>query len=264
MIIGVYAPKPGMGTSTLSRNLAHIASKKSKVLLVELDYFYPSSSLVFGVSDHVRNIEACVADYTEKRKNWNIMDYVLDHTNVKPHSYKWPRKLSALLPLGKKGFEYFPDEPETFVSDLITQANDVGFQDVILDMSAMIDTHFTFNALKTSDVVLCLFNNSYAVSQTFLHRIQAMKEHKMVKEYLVVTNPTRKGLHAEAVYKDIVSKQLPTVSLPFDSKQIKSEKICNVRMSHAYEKAIKRLINKLATMEKEMKRDEWGAVAYAN
>lgn len=264
MIIGVYAPKPGMGTSTLSRNLAHNVSKKSKVLLVELDYFYPSSSLVFGVSDRERNMETCVADYTEKRKSWHMMDYVLDHTNVQPHSYRWPRKLSALLPLGKKGFEYFPDEPKNFVSDLITQAIDAGFQDVVLDMSAMIDTHFTFNALKMSDVVLCLFNDSYAVSQTFLHRIQAMKEHKMVKDYLVVTNPTRKGLQVEAIYRDIVSKQLPAVSFPFDRKQIKSEKICKVHMSRAYEKAIKRLINKLATMEKEMKQDNWGAVAYAN
>lgn len=264
MIIGVYAPKPGMGTSTLSRNLAHVVSKKSKVLLVELDYFYPSSSLVFGVADHKRNMEMCIAAYTEKRKSWHIADYVLDHTNARPHSYKWPRKLSTLLPLGKKGYEFFPDEPESFVSDLITQAKEAGFQDVILDMSSLIDTHFTFNALKMSDAVLCLFNDSYAVSQTFLHRLQAMDEHKMARDDLVVTNATRRGFQAETVYKDIVSKRMPTVSLPFDRKQIKAEKKCKVHMSYAYEKAIKRLINTLAKKEKELKQDEWGAVAYAN
>ena len=157
MIIGVYAAKPGMGASTLSRNLAHIVSKKSKVLLCELDYFYPSSSLVFGVADHDRNLETCIADYTEGQSSWRLMNYVLDHTNVKPHSYKWPRKLSALLPLGKRGFEFFPDEPENFISDLISQAKEGGFQDVIFDISSLIDTHFAFNALKMSDVVLCFY-----------------------------------------------------------------------------------------------------------
>ena len=239
MMIGMYAPKPNMGASTVARQLAlALASRAEPVLLVELDYRFPSTALCWQLTDEERSLERAVSDYLQK-PTWRLSDYVLPgrgHSEQQAAEGRFPPGLSVLLPSGLRGFESFPPEPQTFVGDLADQAKDLAFSWVVMDLPSEVDSVLFITALKRLDLCILLSDGSLAHEILLRQRLELWNQLGLCAKRIRVRYPVK------PVPRMTRFQMLPELAVAFPYVRrmpAQGMRLCN---SRTYRKALHQLI----------------------
>lgn len=237
MNIAVFAPKPGCGASTVSRLLALTLAKESPVLLVELDFYYPSTSIVLGAYHEERNLDHGLDVFNRKGNDaFKLSDFIVQYRKT---------KLSILCPHGKKGFEYFPKENPEFVPAILNQAKQAGFEHVILDTPSLVDTVFCMSALQEAEKVLFVLNDEYANALLYHHRTELFKEMNIHSEIVLIANQVRpKSSVEETIIKAIPDKEIK-VTIPYVAKLHRIEKTGELIVPARLQKKLHAFLNNL-------------------
>lgn len=236
MNICVYSPKPGSGASTVARMLAFSLASKASVLYVELDYFYPSATLAFGLYDKNRNLNRSVADFNHLGdKEWVLENYLLSYPKT---------NISFLAPHGKTGFEYFPDENPNFVSCLLEKASKSGYEHVILDVPSMPDTLFCTKSLAMCELVFCVLDNSYYSIPLYHQRMELFKKLEIVENMEIVINQLHKKNIFDRVIKNEILDKNPVAFIPYNQKLHELGKKGTVHFPYRLRKEMKKTIEK--------------------
>ncbi|MFC4767159.1 hypothetical protein [Effusibacillus consociatus] len=270
LIVGMYSPKPGMGASTVARQLAvHAASENHKVLLVELDYRYPSTAAVWQLADRDRCLETAVLDAQTKR-NWKLNEYLMRPEQPKKDgaacrvktrgTQKLSARLHVLAPSGLRGFEQCPEEPETFISDLLRQTQQQGFQWVVLDIPSEIDSVLALSALQNVEVCILLLDETEGNYRIAQQRMSLMQTLGVPGRMLSIHNRWRPGRICWVETQKPEEWAQPVASFPFVGSLGKSSLTPARPFSWRYRKALRQLFQVLLQMEKEMlsKKNERG------
>lgn len=248
MNMAVFAPKPGCGASTVSRMLALTLAKKCPVLLVELDFYYPSTTLALGLYDEQRNLDRSLDDFNRKgAESFRLTDYVIPYRKT---------KLSVLSPYGKKGFEFFPKEHPDFIPTLLRQASQVGFAHVVLDAPSLVDTIFCLSALEHADRILFVLNDEYANTLLYHHRMELFKEMNITTDVEIIANHVRSKSDAHETLKKAIPDKGAGLVIPYLAKLHRVEKTGELVIPSRLQKKLEtflRGINQKTTDQTERK-----------
>lgn len=241
MIVGIYAPKPNMGASTLAQQLALVlASSAESVLLVELDYRYPSMAIRWQLSDRDRSLERAVSDYIWK-PGWRLQDYMLPCRDDSTRNIeKLPPNLNLLVPSGLRGFETFPAEPSSFVDELLAQARNLAHAWTIMDISSDMDSALTLSALKRAEICILLDDGDRALEPILHQRMELWKCLGLCSQCIRVQYRIRSG---SRILKQIHPLPPPAAVFPYVRRMARQE-LSRCR-SRTYQKSLKRLIQSL-------------------
>ena len=239
-MIGIYAPKPNMGASTVARQLAlALASPAEPVLLVELDYRFPSTALCWQLANEERSLERAVSDYLQK-PTWRLTDYVLpcrDHSEQQAAEGRFPPGLSVLLPSGLRGFETFPPEPQTFVGDLADQAKDLAFSWVVMDLPSEVDSVLSITALKCLDLCILLSDGDLGHETLLRQRLELWDQIGLCANRIRVRYPVKPGPRMKTRFQ--TPPEL-AVAFPYVRRMpVQGMRLCR---SRSYRKALHQLI----------------------
>ncbi|MFC0213834.1 hypothetical protein ACFFK0_15495 [Paenibacillus chartarius] len=253
MIIGIYAPKPNMGASTLARELAnHAAARDRKVLLVELEYHYPSAAIEWGMADSKRCLERAIADRMES-DDWRLEKYLLPHGPSNNPSAVPQRRtkgrssdLRMLVPSGMRGFEHIPGEPESFVPEVCRQAEQLGFHWVILDISSDADSMLTISALRHVDLCITIHDDRIAHRTLFRHRWNLLRCLGWSSPVIPVSVRLRPGKQRSRANPDLEDWEQPRVAFPY----VRNSALFSFS-GWRYRKALKLLFRLIQRMEQQ-------------
>lgn len=254
MKIGIYAPKPNMGSSTLAGQLAYrAASRGRKVLLVELDYRYPSIASEWNMGDLNRCLERTMTDCKENPE-WRLEDYLMpagvDHEekgSATREKRKIPKTLHLLVPSGLRGFEQVPEESEAFLTDLFPQAEQLGFNWVVLELSSEVDSVFTLSALQQVDVCVTMKDDLISHLQIFQQRMNLLQKIGVCLEEVPILYRSRSGKQRSSRDQEALWKR-PVASFPFVPRG--SRWISIFRLSvWRYRRALQTLFQSLVKVE---------------
>lgn len=252
--IGIYAPKPNMGNSTLARELAsYAAAADRKVLLVELDYHYPSTAVEWGMSDAERCLECAITGCLES-SDWRLEHYLLPHQHRRHEQTALPQRrkkghsshLKMLIPSGIRGFEHIQGDPESFVSDVCRQAEQLGFDWVILDIASEADTMLTISALRHVDVCVTIHDDRVIHRNLFRHRWNLLRNLGWTAPVIPVGVRLHPGKRRMRETEDVPEWEQPLVTFPY-TRSSALFRILNLR----YKRALKLLIRYIERTQRQ-------------
>jgi len=257
-VIGIWSPKPNMGAGTVARALAIAAAEKRNVVLVELDYYYPSIAYSMGISHPERNIQKAVANCGESGKS--AIPYLLDinsavnslpDTRRKLASYirKLPDKLCILCCDGERGIEDFPAvEDATAVNNILDELANVFDVTIVKLPSEVNDIMFAAGAHKCTHMITVLDPNPVTLA-LFRQRKELLKKMGVSCPMAHVANMTTREFPASFVEENAGVKVLEGIS--YDPQMLREVYAMNFSGTDKFRRSIDRLVRRIGLLKWE-------------
>lgn len=257
-VIGIWSPKPNTGAGTVARSLSIAAAEKRNVVLVELDYYYPSIAYSMGISHPERNLQKAIANCGEAGKS--AIPYLLDinsavnslsdaRRKLAPYIRKLPDKLCVLCCDGERGIEDFPSvEDGTAVNNILEELTNVFDVTIVKLPSEVNDIMFAAGVTKCTHMITVLDPNPVTLA-LFRQRKELLKKMGIKCPMAYVANMTTREFPASFVEENAGVRILE--GIPYDTQMLKEVYAMNFSGTDKFKRSIDRLVRKIGLLKWE-------------